>query len=283
MLIPFIVALSGTSILNIGFFLQKSQALNLPKLDFKNPIGVLRGILYCRKWLLGTFFTFLGWSMFIIALSLAPLSLIAPLQNIGVILLAALSIKFFHERFHLYEWFGLSLCLFGVFLLTVGSDTSFQGVSTYNSTNGTIMIFILVLSTVILIFGQKFYFSEKNGVVLGFLSGMTAGLGAMFTKLIILSIYQFFNLIFFVICFLICQIISFITLQAGFQNERALIIVPLFNSLSTLIPILAGIFIFYELITVTQGIGILFILIGTSLLFKFSNIEGFVDQPSKES
>jgi multidrug transporter EmrE-like cation transporter len=77
-------------------------------------------------------------------------------------------------------------------------------------------------------------------------------------------------LLFVLLLVAIFQILSFLTLQTAFQQERATIIVPLFNSFATLLPLVYGVFIFSEIVPIGQLVGILLIVLGASALFQFS-------------
>ncbi len=270
MFIPILVALTGTIILNIGFVLQKSEAEKLPPFITKDIGNSLRQILKCKIWLFGTLLTTSGWLFFLIAISLAPLTVIAPLSNAGVIILAGISVFYLKESLHIYEWIGFCAILVGVIFIPIYSiPVTNDGVE--------VDVLLLLVITIVALIGllilkisQKLLFPLKNGSILGIASGVTAGLGSAYTKMLGLLTEELIPLLIALLFVGIFQILSFLTLQTAFQQERATIVVPLFNSFATLLPLIYGVFVFSETIPFGQLIGILLMVLGASALFQFS-------------
>ncbi|MCK4847832.1 MAG: EamA family transporter [Candidatus Heimdallarchaeota archaeon] len=270
MLIPIIIALSGTCALNIGFLLQKSDASNLPSIKSSNVLQTFLLVMKCRKWLLGTILTSTGWILFLIAISLAPLSVIAPLGNAGVLVLVVFAIIYLDEKLNFYEWIGLVIIIAGVILIPLFSPPLTAETLVFDSSFIIILTLVFIMSLLIIAIIQKRIAPTKSGAFLGIASGITAGLGAVYTKVLSLVFEEIFLLLLVLTIFLIFQLISFLTLQTAFQRERATVVVPLFNSFSTLLPVIFGVLTFSESIPIGQMVGIILIVIGASALFQFS-------------
>lgn len=270
MLIPIIIALSGTCALNIGFLLQKSDASNLPSIKSSNVLQTFLLVMKCRKWLLGTILTSTGWILFLIAISLAPLSVIAPLGNAGVLVLVVFAIIYLDEKLNFYEWIGLVIIIAGVILIPLFSPPLTAETLVFDSSFIIILTLVFIVSLLIIAIIQKRIAPTKSGAFLGIASGITAGLGAVYTKVLSLVFEEIFLLLLVLTIFLIFQLISFLTLQTAFQRERATVVVPLFNSFSTLLPVIFGVLTFSESIPIGQMVGIILIVIGASALFQFS-------------
>lgn len=269
MIIAIIIALTGTIILNIGFALQKSEVENLPTISFRELKNTAKAFLACKRWLLGTGLTSLGWIFFLIAISLAPLTVIAPLGNVGILVLVLLAFLYFKETLLGYEYLAFFAVMIGVFLISLNSTTA-ETVTDYDDLSLFILITLIVIILGLIGVIQYYWFPRNHGVFLGLISGITGGLGAVFTKIMTLSLQVPLEFLIFFILFVLSQGFSFMSLQSAFQKERALIVVPLFNSFSTIIPIIIGLFIFHEIVSLSLLMGILMILIGSSLLFRFS-------------
>jgi len=270
MLIPIAIALIGTCSLNIGFLLQKSDASNLPSMRGHNLVQTFSLILKCRKWLLGTMLTSTGWILFLVAISIAPLSVIAPLNNAGVLVLVIFAILYLNEKLNLYEWLGLASIILGVVLIPVFSQLPTNETRIFNSSFVMILTLLIIAGILLLAIIQRRLAPTKSGAFLGFTAGITGGLGAVYTKVLSLVYEDVPSLVFIFSLFLIFQLLSFLTLQTAFQKERATVVVPLFNSFSTLLPVIFGVIAFYESIPVGQMIGIILIVVGASALFQFS-------------
>ncbi len=270
MILAVIVSLIGTIILNIGFVLQKSEAAQLPSFTPRNIKKKLYQVAQCRKWILGTTLTTTGWLFFLIAITMAPLTVIAPLSNAGVVILAGFAVFYLKESLHIYEWLGFIAILVGVIFIPLFASPLVNDITSidYVLVYGITLICILILGVGKL--AQRISFPLKNGAILGIASGVTAGLGSAYTKLLGLLGENIIFIIFILVMIAIFQILSFITLQTAFQQERATIIVPLFNSFATLLPLIYGVLVFSEVIPIGQLIGILLMVIGASALFQFS-------------
>jgi uncharacterized membrane protein len=274
MLLPIIIVLIGTVTLNIGFLFQKSEAHKLPNIFVNKSIESFLGFFQCKKWILGTFLTSFGWILFLVAVSLAPISIIAPLNNSGILILALIAIIYFGEKLSLFEWVGFGAILLGVILISLTTYSLNNKTLDFNST----LLFLCVLMSLIVLIAigvfKYRWFPNKTGAFWGIASGLFGGLGAVFTKSLTITLVQSteFILIFYnLIMFLTFQILSFIFLQSAFRKERAILVVPLFNSFTALIPVIIGLIAFYEIITGIQILGIALIVVGSSALFQFSD------------
>ena len=270
MVVPILIALIGTCSLNIGFLLQKSEASDLPSIKGQKILETLTLVLKCRKWLFGTLLTSTGWVLFLIAITLAPLSVIAPLNNAGVIVLVLFAILYLNEKLNFYEWFGLAAIISGVILIPIFSIPQTTEIKTFDSSFVLLLTFLMIIGLSILGIIQNKLAPTKSGAFLGFASGITGGFGAVYTKVLSLVLDDLISIIFVFSWFLVFQLLSFLTLQTAFQRERATVVVPLFNSFSTLLPVVFGVLAFYETIPIGQMMGIFLIVIGASALFQFS-------------
>lgn len=266
--------LLGTSILNIGVLLQKSEVTQLPTISLINLKVTVLSFLKCKKWILGTSLTSLGWLMYFLALTLAPVSIITPLNNSGVIILAIIAVKYFHERLSNIEWFGFVIILLGILTISITVIDTTTALVPEMDLN-LLFLFLVLLGFVTLIIGVivkirvPLYFPHYLGIS----SGIYGGLGAICTKIISLFLDDFLIIVLCLLGLLVFQSLSFVFLQAAFQKEKAMIIVPLFNSFSTLIPVILGITFFGEFLSLIQIFGIVMILFGSSLLFNLADVQ----------
>ncbi len=273
LLIPIGIALVGAFTLNIGFVLQKSQASQLPSLKKRMLVKTIKEILECRRWILGTLLTSFGWLLFLLAIAIAPLTVIAPINNAGVIVLALVSVIYLQEKLAIFEWAGFVMIFLGVIIIPISASTTQGSHITMNNFLLSLLTIVIIIGFIVFNLVQRMWFPTKSGVVLGIIAGVTGGLGAVYTK-VLSQIYTEFPIGFIVIIIiLIFQALSFITLQTSFQKERAMVIVPLFNSFSTLIPLIFGLLVFSESMPIGQLLGILLVVVGASTLFRYSDVD----------
>jgi hypothetical protein len=71
-----VLAALSTGALNWGFFVQHDAAGRLPRLSLRHPLGSLGALFGAPRWLAGYVAGLAGWGLYIVALALAPLSLV---------------------------------------------------------------------------------------------------------------------------------------------------------------------------------------------------------------
>jgi len=107
---------------NVGKVLQKQATRSLPKLALK--ADVLGQYLRNRTWLLGVGLDVVGGLTIVLALLMAPVSLVQPVSGIGLPILLIFSHYYTSERLQPHEWAATGLTGAGILLLGVGSDNS---------------------------------------------------------------------------------------------------------------------------------------------------------------
>ena len=105
-----ITILSSTSI-NIGKALQKKGTKSLPKLTFKKDI--LKTYFENDTWKLGLGLDVIGGIFMLLALAIAPVSVVQPVAAGGVAILAGFSHVFLDEKLKEKEWIGVWCAVLG--------------------------------------------------------------------------------------------------------------------------------------------------------------------------
>lgn len=126
-----ITILSSTSI-NIGKALQKKGTKSLPKLTFKKDI--LKTYFENDTWKLGLVLDVLGGVLMILALAIAPVSVVQPVAAGGVAILAGFSHVFLDEKLKEKEWVGVWCAVVGTVGIgwTTGVNTAAAAISEQN-------------------------------------------------------------------------------------------------------------------------------------------------------
>ena len=86
-----ILALLAAVALNIGFFVQHGATNTMASLSLRHPWRSARCLMSDRQWLIGYATGWIGWGIYIGALTLAPLSLVQAVAAGGVGVLAVLA------------------------------------------------------------------------------------------------------------------------------------------------------------------------------------------------
>src|ERR1700679_4322518 len=115
-----VLALAAALALNVGFFVQHGAANAMLSLSPRHPLRSLRLLATNREWMLGYVAGWVGWGLYIAALSLAPLSLVQSVSAGGVGVLAFLAHRLgtpLGSRERLGAWIAVGgLLLLGVSL-----------------------------------------------------------------------------------------------------------------------------------------------------------------------
>jgi hypothetical protein len=87
-----IIAIIAYSMYNIGMALQKKAASSLPNIENTSLKGNLKNFLSNKIWLLGFIMATVQWYIYLIALPMAPLSVLSSMMGVGLVVLVVFSI-----------------------------------------------------------------------------------------------------------------------------------------------------------------------------------------------
>ena len=78
------LALASTTLTNIAYLLEHDAAAALPALSLRRPLHSVQSLLTDRSWLLGFGLEGAGFALYVVALALAPLSLVQSVAAGGI-------------------------------------------------------------------------------------------------------------------------------------------------------------------------------------------------------
>lgn len=278
-----LLAVLSTSIMNFGLALQKRGASSLPKIGKQK--GVVKAFFTNRVWLAGTGGLLGGWGLFFVSTKFAPISIVQPTLGVGLAVLALFSVFYLKERIKPLEWVAVVGMIAGMVLLGVSTagEEKASGITPDWYRLIIVTAVILGLSFVSYVLGKK---GKLGGLrvdsLLGIVSGLFVGLGAVFLKAMFLSSEAGKSLIAFLVC-LPVLIISYVLgvgiMQSGFQHGKALIVVSLQAVLNKVVAIIGGIVALGEALpgqtsmSVMRIVAFVLILFATALLSRFGGEE----------
>jgi drug/metabolite transporter (DMT)-like permease len=112
-----VIMLVGTSALNAGVVLQKRVVDRLPAFEAVPLRETIRALLRAPLWVAGWLVGLVGFALNIVALGLADIGLVQPLNGFGLVVLALLSRFFLGERLDGRALSGMALVIGGVVLV----------------------------------------------------------------------------------------------------------------------------------------------------------------------
>lgn len=92
------VAALATTSYNIGLILEKRALRRLPPIDARHAVALLRTVLLDPAWMVGFALMSCGLGFQVVALTLAPVSVVQPVIGSGVVILVVLSAVVLRER-----------------------------------------------------------------------------------------------------------------------------------------------------------------------------------------
>jgi hypothetical protein len=237
-----VITVISACCLNLGYLLEHAAASKLPPLSLRHPLGSARILLGNPRWLGGFVIEALGWALYVLALALAPLSVVQAAAAGGIGILAIMVSRITRVPLSRVERIGVIVSIGGLALLgasLVGDggggehgDIAWIAVWLVGSALASALA-VMVLAPVI-----------GGGAAWGIAAGILFAAGDVATKT---AVDGGTSRIFFIACLVAAYGLGTLALQAGFQRSSALTTAGLATLLTNALPIVAGMTIFSEL------------------------------------
>lgn len=265
MFLAVILSLVGTVLVNYSMYMQKRELNDLPRLEIKGALKTIRVFISNISWLEAQGLMFLGTFIHSLALIFGPLSVVAPIHTSGVVLLAILAIVKLGERAGVIDWIGIGCTFLGLILLGI-SLAGTSGSESAHNTFFTGFFIVLLYATAAVCFVNAFRKrGARESVLIAIGTGVLLGLNDILEKLfwpdagnrlwnegfwhVFLSPYLWM--------IVAIALVTLFMYQVALQRGKAIVVIPVVNSLSNLIPILVGLMAFGE--PFPSSIGMIFL------------------------
>jgi hypothetical protein len=265
--IGLLLALVSTAALSYGFFVQHTVAGTLPALSLRRPLASLATLFTSWRWVAGFTTGLAGWGLYIIALSLAPLSLVQATSAGGVGLLALLA-RAAGARLSAVEWAAVCAAVSG--LVLVGLSLPAGSAHPVSGTWALPLAWVLasLLAAALAAFPAATILRPGAGLAVA--AGLLYSAGDIATKAAVAGISP---ALLFAGLLLACHGLAFVSLQLAFQRGTALATAGVSTLLTNMLPILAGVIIFHEYLPggaagVLRGLGFAGAVLGAALLTR---------------
>jgi multidrug transporter EmrE-like cation transporter len=242
MYVASVLAILASTALTVGLYFLKREAERLPSLDGGWRLSAWRAFFSDPWWLLGVALQVGGYGLYLSALRNAPLSVVHTALNGGIAFFVVLSVVGLGEHVRPIEWLGVLIVTAGLVALSV----SLSSVPTGRSVAHGVMPFsvaIVAVSTLGLIVDP----TPRRAIGLSVASGLIFGLASVYAKALanadtLAAAVSSMNLV----LTLVTNIVGFALMQAALQSGRGVVVVPIFSTLSNLVPIVGGIALYGE-------------------------------------
>jgi drug/metabolite transporter (DMT)-like permease len=227
--------------LDLGYLLQHDVAARLPPLSLRRPVASVRSLFGEPRWLIGSGIQVGGFGLYVVALALAPLSLVQAAAAGGIGILAIMVSRLTHVALTGREKVGAAVSVVGLALLGISL------LSTHGEGSGATAVWVAIwlgASTVGAILCVTLFARPiGRAAALGIASGILFAAGDVATKMAVSG--GLAN-----VAFLVCLVVFYgagtAVLQAAFQRGGALTTAGLSTLLTNALPIAAGMVLFHE-------------------------------------
>jgi hypothetical protein len=227
--------------LNVGYLIEHSVASRLPRLTLRQPVRSLKLLLGARRWLTGFGIEATGWGLFVVALWLAPLSLVQAAAAGGIGILAVLVSQYSGVLLSQPERIGVGVSVGGLAML--GASLAGGSEEGPNPSEFTVGLWLCASFGAALICTRTLPRLVGGGAAHGVATGILFSAGDVATKMTVEAGWAW---PIFVAALIICYALGTGVLQAGFQRGGALATAGLATLLTNALPIAAGMTVFGE-------------------------------------
>src|SRR4051812_10471506 len=174
------VTLVSASALSFGYLLEHAAVRTLPPITLRHPIQSVLHLVRTPRWVTGFTIEICGWGLYVLALALAPLSLVQATAAGGVGILAVMQSRMTHTPLRRHEWIAVGLSVGGLALLGIslagvhdeGTDPGHLAIALW--TAGSIVAAFLAIKLLPRVAGA--------GVAFGLAAGLLFAAGDIATK-----------------------------------------------------------------------------------------------------
>jgi drug/metabolite transporter (DMT)-like permease len=177
-----IFAVASALAANVAVLCKHRGATNAPAVRFTRPLESAIALFRSKWWLIGFAVAAVAWGFHVIAMALAPLSMVQVVTAGGLALLALPAQRFFGIGLGRREWAGLCLSAAGLAWLALTADAT-ENHSAYSF--AALLAFegsLVAVGAMLLHRGSSNHDHVRSGVMLGVASGILVGVGNVSTK-----------------------------------------------------------------------------------------------------
>lgn len=232
---------------NIAFLCKHRGAVAAPRVRFSHPWRSTVELFRSRWWAIGMLVATGAWTLHVVALALAPLTIVQMVISGGLVLLAWPAERWFGFKLGRREWIGLGLSATGLALLAVTAGGSGGSHSSYSV--APMLAFeagLLGLGVLMLVSGTGKRAGARHGTMLAAAAGILIGVSDVALKALagtvpadLLSLLSPWT-----VSALVASVLAFFAMARGLQVGDAIPVIALSSIAANTTAILGGILVF---------------------------------------
>src|SRR6266513_3337014 len=117
---------------NLAFLWKHRGAVAAPDIHMRHPLASAAALFRSKWWAIGFAVALVAWVLHVVALALAPISLVQAVISGGLVFLAVLADRWFGFELGRREWMGVALTALGLAFLGLTVQTGSNSHSSYS-------------------------------------------------------------------------------------------------------------------------------------------------------
>jgi hypothetical protein len=244
--IGLILALGCAAFSGVAMLCKHRGALAAPDVAMRSPLRSAAALFRSRWWVIGFGLATLGWAMHVVALSMAPLSLVQAVIAGGLALLAVPARRWFGIAVGTRDLFGLALCAGGLGFLAL---TAGHGNESGAFTGSTMLAFeggTLALVGLLLVASAHRRLVSRGWVLLAVAAGTSIAVSDVAIKALAVTVpgSPLSVLSPWTALAIVGGIGGFLALARGLQLGEPVAVIVAFSASATLAAITGGVLVF---------------------------------------
>jgi drug/metabolite transporter (DMT)-like permease len=231
---------------NVAFLLKHRGACAAPDVSLKHPIASAVGLFRSKWFTIGMLVALVAWTFHVLALALAPLSMVQAIIAGGLVFLTVLAERWFGFTVGTRQWAGVGLTALGLVLLTVTLPHHGGAHSGYSMAGMIAFESALLAIGTFLVLSRKLGSHEHHGVMLGTAAGILFGVSDVAIKALTGAVGGGLTGLLspWLLTCIIASVIAFYASARGLQKGDAVPVITLTSAAANVTAISGGILVF---------------------------------------
>jgi drug/metabolite transporter (DMT)-like permease len=233
---------------NLGFLYKHRGASAAPTVDWKHPRRSAVALFRNRYFALGMLVATGAWGFHVLAMALAPLSVVQVVMAGGLVFLTVLAERFFGFDLGRRQWLGVGLTALGLAMLALTLPHSGGAHSTYSLAGMIAFEVGLLFFGMLLVMSHRFGVEHHHhGVLLGAASGILFGVSDVAIKALTGAVGHGGALALlspWLVTCVVASVIAFFASARGLQKGEAVPVITATSAAANISAISGGILVF---------------------------------------
>ena len=261
---------------NLAFLFKHRGATAAPPVDVRRPLASAAGLFRSRWFAIGWLVAVVAWIFHVLALALAPISIVQVVLASGLVLLAVMADRLFGFTVGKRQWAGLVAMATGLGLITVTQPAVHGSHSSFSVPAMVAFEGVLLGVGALLIVGPRIVGSRAkgSGLALGAAAGVLFGVSDVALKALtgladadgLLGVVSPWALV-----AVLASVVSFYASARALQDGDAVEVIAITGTAANIVAIAGGIIVFGDPVPsdtagiVLQAVGLLLIVVAAAL------------------